>query len=77
VTGSTIVVTSAGKLGVATSSARFKEQIKLMDGSSEAILKLKPVSFRYKQEVDPDATPQFGLIAEQVDKVSPYLVVHD
>src|SRR5262249_12672554 len=65
VTGSTVVVNSTGKLGVATSSARFKEQIKPIDRSSEAILKLKPVSFRYKAEVDPDAIPQFGLVAEE------------
>jgi hypothetical protein len=77
VTGSTVVVNSTGKLGVATSSARFKEQIRPMDKSSEAILNLKPVSFRYIEEVDPDATPQFGLVAEEVEKVSPDLVVHD
>jgi trimeric autotransporter adhesin len=66
-----------GKLGIATSSARFKEQIKPMNDASAAILKLKPVSFRYKEEVDPDATPQFGLVAEEVDKVAPDLVIHD
>ena len=76
VTGSTIVVNSSGKLGVATSSARFKEAIKPMDKASEAILALKPVTFRYKEEVDPDATPQFGLVAEEVEKVAPDLVIH-
>lgn len=75
--GNTVVVTSTGKLGVAPSSARFKEQIKPMDRTSEAILKLKPVRFRYKEEVDPAATPQFGLVAEEVEKVTPDLVVHD
>ena len=75
--GSTVVVNSMGKLGVAASSARFKEQIKPMDRTSEAILGLKPVTFRYKEEVDPDATPQFGLVAEEVEKVMPDLVVHD
>ena len=48
-----------------------------MDKDSEAILALKPVTFRYKQEIDPDKIPQFGLIAEEVDKVDPNLVVRD
>jgi hypothetical protein len=77
VSGSTVVVSSNGKLGVATSSARFKESIKPMDKASETILALKPVSFRYKEEIDPDGTPQFGLIAEQVEKVNPDLVARD
>ncbi len=64
VTGSTVVVNASGKLGVATSSARFKEAIKPMDKVSEAVLALKPVTFRYKEEIDPDGIPQFGLIAE-------------
>jgi len=46
-----------------------------MDKASEAILALKPVTFRYKQELDPDGIPQFGLVAEQVEKVNPDLVV--
>src|SRR5205823_125559 len=77
ISGSTVVVNSNGKLGVATSSARFKEAIKRMDRASEAILGLKPVSFRYKEEIDPDRTPQFGLIAEEVEKVNPDLVGRD
>jgi uncharacterized coiled-coil protein SlyX len=77
VTGSPVLVTTAGKLGIMTSSARFKEGIKPMDKSSEAILALKPVTFRYKEEIDPDTTPQFGLVAEEVEKVDPELVVHD
>jgi Chaperone of endosialidase len=77
VTGSTVAVNSTGKLGVATSSARFKEAIKPMEKASEAILALKPVTFRYKEEVDPDRAPQFGLVAEEVEKVDPELVVHD
>jgi trimeric autotransporter adhesin len=48
-----------------------------MDNASEAILALRPVTFRYKKEIDPDSTPQFGLVAEDVAKVSPNLVVHD
>jgi hypothetical protein len=77
VTGSQVVVNSNGKLGVVASSARFKEAIKPMDKASEAILALKPVTFRYKPDLDPDGIPQFGLIAEQVDKVNPDLVARD
>jgi uncharacterized coiled-coil protein SlyX len=75
VTGAQVFVNSNGKLGVATSSARFKEAIKPMDKASEAILALKPVTFRYKEELDPDKIPQFGLVAEEVEKVNPDLVV--
>jgi uncharacterized coiled-coil protein SlyX len=75
VSGSTAVVNSSGKLGVVTSSARFKEVIKPMDKASEAIIQLNPVTFRYKQEIDPGGIPQFGLIAEEVEKVNPNLVV--
>ena len=77
VTGSQVVVASNGKLGVATSSARFKEAIKEMAKTSEPIFALKPVTFRYKKEIDPDATPQFGLVAEEVEKVNPDLVIRD
>jgi uncharacterized coiled-coil protein SlyX len=77
VTGSTVVVNSNGKLGVTSSSVRFKEAIKPMNDASEAILALKPVTFRYKEEIDPDGIPQFGLIAEQVEKVNPDLVARD
>ena len=48
-----------------------------MDKASEAILRLRPVSFRYKKQIDRDATPQFGLIAEEVEKVNSDLVVRD
>jgi trimeric autotransporter adhesin len=77
VSGSPVVVGSNGKLGVATSSARFKETIKPMDKASDAVLALKPVTFRYKKEIDPEGTPQFGLIAEEVEKVDPQLVARD
>src|SRR5438270_89124 len=70
VTGTTVIVNSTGKLGVATSSARFKEAIKPMDKTSDAIFALKPVTFRYKREIDPDLIPQFGLVAEEVEKVN-------
>ena len=77
VTGSTVKVNSNGQIGVAPSSERFKEAIKPMDKASEAILSLKPVTFRYKHDLDPDGIPQFGLVAEEVEKVNPDLVARD
>src|SRR5207245_2090914 len=70
-----VIVGSNGQLGTVTSSARFKEAIKPMDKASEAILALQPITFRYKHELDPEGIPQFGLVAEQVEKVNPDLVV--
>jgi hypothetical protein len=69
--------TETGQLGSVPSSARFKQNIKPMDKASEAVLALKPVTFRYKKELDPDGIPQFGLVAEEVEKVNPDLVVRD
>src|SRR5262249_12782071 len=77
VSGMAVKVNASGQLGTAPSSARFKEAIRPMDKVSEAILALKPVSFRYKPEVDRDRTPQFGLVAEDVQKVNPDLVERD
>jgi hypothetical protein len=76
-TGVAVVVDSTGHLGTVTSSARSKEAINPMDKASEAILALQPVTFRYKKELDPDAIPQFGLVAEDVAKVDPDLVAKD
>ena len=75
--GLAVFVAGNGQLGTVQSSARFKEAIRPMDKASEAVLALKPVTFRYKQELDPDGIPQFGLVAEQVEKVNPDLVVRD
>jgi hypothetical protein len=72
-----VIVNSSGQLGTVVSAARFKDEIKPMDKASEAILALKPVTFRYKPELDPDGIPQFGLVAEQVEKVNPDLVARD
>jgi trimeric autotransporter adhesin len=70
------LIDTSGKLGTAIgSSRRFKQDIKPMNTASEAVLALKPVSFRYKS--DSTNTPQFGLIAEQVADVIPELVVRD
>ena len=70
-----VLIDSAGQLGTASSSRRFKHEIKAMDKTSEAIFALKPVTFQYKS--DETATPQFGLIAEDVAAVNPDLVVCD
>ena len=75
--GAAVFVDANGQLGTATSSRRFKQEIKPMDKASEAILALRPVTFRYKQEIDPKGIPQFGLVAEEVEKVNPDLVVRD
>ncbi len=77
--GDAVFVTGEGKLGTVNtpSSARFKEEIKPINKAREAILALKPVTFRYKKEFDPNGIPQFGLVAEEVEKVNPYLVKRD
>jgi Chaperone of endosialidase len=75
--GLAVFVNSDGKLGTIMSSRRFKEDIKPMDKASEAILALQPVTFRYKKDFDPTGTAQFGLVAEDVAKVNPDLVVRD
>jgi trimeric autotransporter adhesin len=72
-----VYITSNNKLGTVVSSKRFKEDIKPMDKASEVILSLKPVAFRYKKEIDRTGTSQFGLLAEEVEKVNPNLVVRD
>src|SRR5262249_55854890 len=65
------------KLGTTTSSKRYKEEINPMDKASETLFALKPVTFRYKKEIDPAGKAQFGLVAEDVEKVNPDLVVCD
>jgi hypothetical protein len=75
--GVAVMVNSNGQLGVATSSARFKDDIQPMKDASDVLLSLQPVTFRYKKELDSLGTPQFGLVAEQVAKVDPNLVARD
>jgi hypothetical protein len=75
--GTAVFINSDGKLGTTTSSKRFKEDIKPMDKTSETILALKPVTFRYKKEIDPASTSQCGLVAEEVEKINPDLIVRD
>jgi hypothetical protein len=78
--GIAVIVDSDGQLGTGNaSSRRFKEDIKAMDKTSEAILRLKPVTFHYKKRdtKKADDTPQFGLVAEDVAEVNPDLVMRD
>ena len=75
--GVDVIIDAHGRLGTVVCSERVKEAIRPMDKASEAILALKPVTFRYKHELDPDAIPQFGLVAEEVEKVNPDLVARD
>ena len=70
-----VIVSDTGQLGTLVSSARFKKDIATMDKASETILSLRPVTFHYK--TDTKGTPQFGLIAEEVAKVNPALVLPD
>ena len=75
--GRPVMINGNGQLGTPPCSARYKDEIEPMDAASEVILALKPVTFRYKKEIDADRTPQFGLVAEQVEKVNPDLVSRD
>jgi len=72
-----VIIDTTGHLGTVVSSARYKEAIRPMNASSEAILSLQPVKFRYKKELDAHGIPQFGLVAEDVAKVDPDLVARD
>ena len=75
--GTAVFINSDGQLGTATSSARFKRDIQNMERTSETLFALRPVTFRYKKEIDPAGISRFGLVAEDVEKVSPDLVVRD
>jgi hypothetical protein len=75
--GTAVFIDSNNKLGTVVSSKRFKEEIEPMNNTSEALFSLKPVIFRYKRDIDPDRKGQFGLVAEDVEKINPDLVVRD
>lgn len=77
VTGAPVSVNGNGQLGTTPSSQRFKDEIKPMDEASEAIFALEPVTFRYKKDLDPEGIRQFGLVAEELAKINPDLVVRD
>ena len=70
-----VVIDSFGQLGTLSSSQRFKKDVKPMEGTSGSVLDLKPVTFHYKN--DKSNISQFGLIAEEVEKVNPDLIVRD
>jgi hypothetical protein len=72
------MINSSGQLGTVVSSRRFKEEIRDMADLTERLLELRPVVFRYKQEVQSGERPlEYGLIAEEVAEVFPELVVYD
>ena len=75
--GRAVYVNSDNKIGTLVSSRRFKDEIKPMEKASEAILALKPVTFRYKKQIEPNGAIMFGLIAEEVEKVDPDLVTRN
>jgi trimeric autotransporter adhesin len=72
-TGTPVLIDANGQLGTISSSARFKDEIQDMGEATDGLLKLRPVTFRYKAQ--PEGQRQFGLIAEEVEKVMPELVV--
>jgi hypothetical protein len=75
--GSQIFINAENRLGTSTSSKRFKQNITPTSRASEVLYELKPVTFQYKKEIDPEGRWQFGLVAEDVEKVNPDLVVRD
>jgi endosialidase-like protein len=74
IAGDFVVVNSGGRLGSTPSSRRFKDEIRDVGDDSDILMKLRPVAFRYKPDVDPEGLPQYGLIAEEVADVFPQLV---
>ena len=77
VNGVPVLVDFTGKLGTVTASESLREEIKPMEQTSGALFALKPVTFHYKKEIDPAGAQQFGLVAEEVEKVNSDLVVRD
>jgi hypothetical protein len=75
--GRAVYVNFDNKLGTLSSSQRYKDEIRPMERASEAIHSLRPVTFRYKKEIDATRSVSFGLIAEEVAKVDPNLVTPD
>ena len=75
--GTAVFINANNKLGTMTSSKRFKKEIKPMDKASNALFSLNPVTFRYKKEIDPAGISQFELVAEEVEKIDPDLVLRD
>jgi hypothetical protein len=75
ISGVPLLVNSSGQLGVASSSRRFKQDIADMGNASDGLMRLRPVTFRYKKAYEDGSKPeQYGLIAEEVAEVYPDLV---
>jgi hypothetical protein len=72
-----VYVDANNKIGTLASTRRVKDDIESMAKASETILALRPVTFRYKKEIDRYRTPQFGLVAEEVAEINPNLVTRD
>ena len=68
--GTAVYIDSNGQLGTSVSSQRFKDDIRDMRAESDALYTLRPVAFKYKPEIDDTGTAQFGLVAEEVEKVN-------
>jgi hypothetical protein len=66
-----------GRLGHSVSSRRYKEDIKSMDKASEALYQLRPVTYRYKKNIDPNQHRDYGLVAEEVAEINPELAIHN
>ena len=75
--GVPVLVNANHRLGTTTSSKRFKQDIKPTGAASVTLYELTPVTFRYKNEIDPAGTSQFGLVAEDVEEVNPDLIIRD
>ncbi|NOY05301.1 MAG: hypothetical protein GXO82_01495 [Chlorobi bacterium] len=75
--GVSVYISGSGKLGTTTSSRRFKHDIRDMGSDSDVLMKLRPVTFHYKPDYDPDQSLQYGLIAEEVAEIAPELVAYD
>ncbi len=75
--GNTVIVNSDGQLGVLKSSERYKHEITDLENVSALVHKLRPVSFKFNWNIDPQQILQYGLIAEEVAKIDPNLVIYD
>ena len=80
--GIDVLVTSnigaaGGVLGTGTSSVRFKRRVREVGEESGRLMRLRPVAFRYRPEIDPAGVTQYGLVAEEVEQVDPGLVAAD
>ena len=75
--GNSVIVNSNGQLGVLKSSERYKHEIADLEDISNIVRQLRPVSFKFNWNIDPQQILQYGLIAEEVAKIDPNLVIYD